>query len=121
MELNITNLKCFYDRALKEMKDINKYFGITIENEELVITEVPRGHRKSEERIVFEERCYMTKLTFKEVISFLEMQKQRIKDIEEVIDSHFNSIKKEILKDKSEKLYRTMKKDLEEQRKAEGN
>ena len=36
-----------------------------------------------------------------------------------MIDSHFNSIKKEILRDKSDKLYRTMKKDQEEQRKAE--
>lgn len=40
LELNITNLKCFYDRALKELRDINNYFGITKDNEKLVITEV---------------------------------------------------------------------------------
>lgn len=111
MELNITNLKYFYDRAKKELRDINDYFGITDTNEEIVTTEVQPGFKKTEERIEFEERCYITKLTFKDVLDFLEMQKQRIRDIEEVIDSHFNSLKKEILRNVSDKLYRAMKKD----------
>jgi hypothetical protein len=114
LELNITNLKYFYDRAKKELRDINDYFGITDTNEEIVTTEVLPGFKKTDERIEFEERCYITKLTFKDVLDFLEMQKQRIRDIEEVIDSHFNSLKKEILRNISDKLYRAMKKDQEE-------
>lgn len=79
---------------------------------------------KSEARIEFEERCYMTKLTFKEVQSYIQMQKKRVDDIEEVIDSHFDSIKKTILKDKSDKLFRTIKKEEEannKERKSNGN
>lgn len=62
----------------------------------------------------------MTKLTFKEVISFLSLMKQRIVDIEDVINSHFDLVKKVILKDKSDKLYRAMKRDQQEQRKMAG-
>lgn len=123
LELNIPNLQKFYDRSLKELKDIFAYFGIEKnsrkDNEELVCTEVPKGRKKSDERIEFEERCYITKLSFREVIKFFEMQKQRIKDIEEVIDQHFNNIKKEILRVKSNELKKKLKKDKEEQNKME--
>ena len=51
MELNIINLKQFYDRARKEMNDINKYFLITKENEKQVLTPVSRGKKKPELRI----------------------------------------------------------------------
>jgi hypothetical protein len=37
-----------------------------------------KGRRKSEIRVNFEERCFMTKLTFKEVIDYLQMQKTRV-------------------------------------------
>lgn len=59
----------------------------------------------------------MTKLHTKEVIKFLGLMKKRITDIEEVIDIHFNLIKKVILKEKQERLYRAMKKDQQEQKK----
>ena len=79
LELNIPNLQKFYDRSLKELKDVFAYFGIEKsikkDNEELVCTEVPPGRKKSEERIEFEERCYITKLSSKEVLWFFQMQK----------------------------------------------
>ena len=56
----------------------------------------------------------MTKLNFEEVISFLSLMKQRIVDIEDVINSHFDLVKKVILKDKNDKLYRAMKRDQED-------
>ena len=79
LELNIPNRQKFYDRSLKELKDVFAYFGIEKsikkDNEELVCTEVPPGRKKSEERIEFEERCYITKLSSKEVLWFFKMQK----------------------------------------------
>ena len=41
----------FYDRALKEMKDINAYFLITKENEKEILTEVDKGKKKPDLRI----------------------------------------------------------------------
>jgi hypothetical protein len=75
----------------------------------------------SDERIEFEELCYITKLTFSEVQKFFEMIKKRQKDIEEVIDAHFDSIKKSILKDKSDKLFRAIKKEEEQDKKDKKN
>lgn len=120
MELDMTNLRMFYERALKEYEDIKLYFLVTDENEEVVLTEVPRGRKKKELRIQFEEKCFMTKLTWNEVTAFLEFQQKRIRDIEEVIDCHFDNVKKVILKTHSDKLYRAMKKDQEEQKRMQG-
>tara|TARA_B110000285_G_C14859795_1_gene483998 strand:- start:108 stop:350 length:243 start_codon:yes stop_codon:yes gene_type:complete len=75
----------------------------------------------SDERIQFEELCYITKLTFSEVQKFFEMINKRQKDIEEVIDAHFDSIKKSILKDKSDKLFRAIKKEEEQDKKDKKN
>lgn len=63
----------------------------------------------------------MTKLTFKEVILFLTLMKKRITDIEEVINAHFNLVKKVILKEKNDKLYRAKEKDDREQKKMGGS
>lgn len=40
MELDMTNLRMFYERALKEYADICKYFLITDENREETLTVV---------------------------------------------------------------------------------
>lgn len=93
MELNIKNLRYFYEKSLKEFKDIQEFFSITPENEQEVLyystdlhDQTGSGHKKfyvkkSDQRIEFEERCYMTKLTFREVQYFMELQKKRISDI----------------------------------------
>jgi hypothetical protein len=114
MEINIINLKQFYERARKEQKDINNYFLVTKENEQVVLTRVLPGKKKPELRIQFEEKCFMTKLSHQEVVSYLQMMKKRVADIEEVIDSHFDLLKKVILKEKQDKLWRAMKRDQEE-------
>jgi len=120
LELDITNLSCFYERAKKDRTDINKYFGITPATERAALTEVVAGRRKSEARINFEERCFLTKITFPEVIGYLEMQKTRVKDIEAAIDTHFDLVKREILKSYSDKLYRAMRNDQADARRAAG-
>ena len=88
---------------------------MTTENEQQVLTRVLPGKKKPELRIQFEEKCFMTKLSHLEVVSFLQMMKKRVADIEEVIDSHFDLLKKVILKEKQDKLWRAMKRDQEEQ------
>jgi Mg2+ and Co2+ transporter CorA len=75
---------------------------------------------KPECRIQFEEKCYLTKLTFWEVRHYLDVLNKRHADIVEVITQHFNTIKKAILKEKQDKMYRQMRKDEEEQRKMSG-
>ena len=99
LELNIENLTQCYIRAKKDIKDIYQFFSITEENKDEVLTEI--GHKfKSDLRIQYEEKCYLTKLTFEEVDLYLQLLKKRQEDIEDVITDHFNSIKKAILKEK---------------------
>lgn len=78
MELNITNLRKFYEKSLKEFKDIQEFFSITPANEQEVLYFKPETlfglkKQKTDQRIDFEERCYMTKLTFREVQKFMEL------------------------------------------------
>jgi hypothetical protein len=113
LELNIENLTQCYIRARQDLKDLRLFFLITDENEEEVFTDV--GKRlKSEIRIQFEEKCYLTKLTFDEVRRYLDILKKREVDVEEVINEHYDTVKKSILKEKQDKMYRQMKKDDEE-------
>jgi len=44
---------------------------VTTENEQQVLTRVLPGKKKPELRIQFEEKCFMTKLSHLEVVSFL--------------------------------------------------
>ena len=70
LELNIENLTQCYIRAKKDIKDIYQFFSITEENKDEVLTEI--GHKfKSDLRIQYEEKCYLTKLTFEEVDLYL--------------------------------------------------
>jgi hypothetical protein len=74
LELNIENLTQCYIRAKQDLKDLCKFFLITDENEIEVFT-VARF--KSEIRIQFEEKCYLTKLTSGEVRRYLDILKKR--------------------------------------------
>ena len=71
LELNIENLTQCYIRAKKDIVDMHKFFSITKQNKDEVLTEVKRN--KSDNRIQFEEKCYLTKLTFEEVDRYLEI------------------------------------------------
>ena len=61
LELNIENLTQCYIRAQKDITDIHNFFGITESNKSDVFSSTPRF--KSDSRIQFEEKCYLTKLT----------------------------------------------------------
>ena len=75
MELNIENLIRMFEKARKELDDINMYFNIRSGSDRKNVLTPPMNRRvkKHELRILFEELCYTTKLTFKEVISYLNM------------------------------------------------
>jgi hypothetical protein len=60
LELDIENLTQCYIRAKKDISDIHSFFGVTESNKNDIFSNEPRF--KSEERIQFEERCYLTKL-----------------------------------------------------------
>lgn len=112
LELNIENLTQCYIRAKKDIVDIHKFFSINKHNKDEVLTEAKRN--KTDSRIQFEEKCYLTKLTFEEVSRYLEILEKRQEDIEIVIFNHFETVKKSILKEKQDKMYRQMRKDEEE-------
>lgn len=117
MELNIENLKQYYIRSIKDLEDIKDFYKISPATEREVLTIISKKGKRSDLRIQFEEKCYLTKLTQEEIELYFQLLQQRIDDIEQVIDLHFDTIKKAIFQDKSDKIMRQQKKDREEQRK----
>ena len=63
-EVDIANLRKFYQRAVYELEDFRKFFKIRSEQEELrVLSETLCDQaKKSEPRKVFEELCYVCKI-----------------------------------------------------------
>jgi actin-like ATPase involved in cell morphogenesis len=55
--------------------------------------------KKSDFKTKFEEKCFLTKTQRSEVKEYNNCLKERIQDIEQVIDSHFELIKPTIKKD----------------------
>jgi hypothetical protein len=113
LELDIENLTQSYIRAIQDIKDLKTFFCITDENETEVFTFIGKSRQKSEIQIQFEEKCYLTKLTFSEVRRYLDILQKRHDDIEEVITQHYNTVKKAIVKEKQDKMYRQMRRDDE--------
>ena len=83
MELNIGNLIDMYKRAKKENKDIKGFFNIRSEEDAQNVLTPPLNFRikKQKLRIIFEEICYTTKITFPDVNTYLNMLQKRIDDI----------------------------------------
>ena len=98
MELNVDNLIYMYEKARKEEVDIKEFFNIRSYNDAKFVLTPPVNRRvkKQELRIIYEELCYTSKLTYSEVNNYLNMLDGRVHEIENVIDSHFDLIKKSI-------------------------
>ena len=111
IEMSITSLKMFYQKAQSELHDLFKLFNIRNYEEELKASTplINSKIKKHDIRIHFEELCYMSKLNNQEVRDYINFLKQRIRDIEAAIDTHFEMIKKVIRQDKINKLERQMK------------
>lgn len=65
MELNITNLSKFYQRAISELQDARDLFNIKgIQDEELAVRPPLNSRIKPPDiRILFEEICYLSRVT----------------------------------------------------------
>lgn len=109
MELDVPNLLNAYQRAVRDLEDIHRYFNI----DESTILKVLKPHlsktkKKPKLRVIFEEICYVCNLTFEEVTLYLDMLQQRVTDIEIVIDHHFDLIKDTIVNTKREMIKKKM-------------
>lgn len=108
VELDIINLTRFYQKSQSELHDLRRLFKIKDLEDEIVATTPPLNNKvvKADLRVHFEELCYMSKLTNAEVKKYIKYLRDRIKSIEDTIDSHFEMIKKSIFLDKKERLER---------------
>lgn len=108
-----------YDKACKELDEINMFFNIrTAMDAKLVLTApINRSIKKHDLRILYEELCYVCKLTYSEVQTYLSMLEGRLMELESAIDHHFELIKKTIYQDKADKIERMNKKYKEEEEK----
>lgn len=116
MEMNVANLKNFYQRAISELQDARNLFSIRNMKDENAAVTPPLNARiqVSDIRVQFEELCYISKVTNFEVCKYFEMLRQRVRDIEQTIDHHFELIKPALRKDKMDKIERSMKREREE-------
>ena len=80
----MTNLIYMYEKAKKEESDTKAFFNIRSKTEKRQVLTPPINRRvkKHELRIVFEELCFTTKVTYNEVIEYLEKLETRVTDIE---------------------------------------
>ena len=98
MDLDIKNLAMYYEKAQSELHDFRRLFKINDFKDEVKAIMKPMNARveKHDVRVHFEELCYTSKLSNEEVKKYIHFLKKRIRDIEGVIDMHFELIKKAI-------------------------
>lgn len=107
-ELNIENLDSFYQRSQREYEDFKAYFKINEQtNKHQFNNEAKRPHPL---RVDFLELCYMSGVVEENVKIYDKLLEKRIKDIEAVIDIHFELIKDVIFEEKEEKRDRDIEK-----------
>ena len=97
-----------YEKSSKELDEANLFFNIrTAMDQKFVLTApINRKVKKHDLRVLFEELCYTSKLTYTEVQSYLVMLEGRLKELESAIDHHFDLIKKTIYQDKADRIER---------------
>mmetsp|Transcript_7650 Transcript_7650/g.12858 ORF Transcript_7650/g.12858 Transcript_7650/m.12858 type:complete len:171 (-) Transcript_7650:147-659(-) len=61
-------------------------------------------------RIVFEEICFMNRLTVDQVLRYQRFLNKRIRDISHTVDSHFEFIKPSLIKEHKDRFERLNKK-----------
>lgn len=122
MELSLSNLKKFHQKAIKELTDLRLFFNMHTEEQERILLQWVKGRgsrKKFAKAVVFEELCYTCKCTISEVEKYLDILKQRIRSIEECIDHHFQLIVPVLYKDAKDKMKRQQRKDREDRLNAE--
>ena len=113
VEMDILNLKKTYQRAQSELHEAFKLFEIKnpVDESNALTQPINNKIKKHEIRIKFEELCYTCKVTNQEVKKYFDMMKQRVREIEDVINKHFELIKGTIRQDKIDKIERAKKKE----------
>ena len=77
-ELSAKNLRKFYLRAVKELNEFWAFFWINKE----ITDEMNHAFNKSQEKINFEELCFLYRITFQEVMKYQKYLKWRVKEVE---------------------------------------
>lgn len=88
-ELSPLNLSNFYQRAKRELEEFRGLFHWNSEIGPELID--PKSTHPM--RVIFEETCYLNKISTQQVTDYQFILFQRVLDIEDVIDNHFNLIK----------------------------
>lgn len=107
-EFDMENLKAFYLRSKREQLDFWAFFGINDSTREYIV-DIKDG-RKSKIRQNFEDHCKSNKVSTDEVFLYDKLLTERCKEIEKVIEDHFNLIKEVIEEEKLEKRERDIEK-----------
>jgi hypothetical protein len=106
-EFNCENLSSFYERAKKELADFRDVFNL--EPNETIGPELLDPESQNPMRTVFQEICFMSRITSDQVEKYQKFLIQRIRDIEDAIDHHFNLIKATLISDHKEYFERERK------------
>ena len=83
-----------------------------------MLTKPAKGQKKAELRIIFEEICFVSKVQPEDVIKYLQFLEDRVDEVENVIDHHFDLIRQHLIdskRDKMVKAYEKMKKNNPDQ------
>lgn len=104
------NLRGFYLRSKREQLDFWAFFGINDTTREYIIPVDNVGPRPSKILDNFEEHCLRNKVQPQEVYKYDDLLSERIKEIEIVIEEHFQLIKEVIEEEKLEKRERDIEK-----------
>lgn len=101
-------LDSIYERSRKEHQDFLAFFKINMATEKHIFDKNKEPIHKLRED--FLEHCYLSGIVEEEVTLYDNLLRKRIRDIEEVIDMHFETIKSAIVEEKEEKRDRDIEK-----------
>mmetsp|Transcript_24595 Transcript_24595/g.38183 ORF Transcript_24595/g.38183 Transcript_24595/m.38183 type:complete len:154 (-) Transcript_24595:538-999(-) len=102
VEIDCENLANFYERSKKEFRDLVDLFYF----HGVIPKEVLEGSGEPVKQQTFDELCYIYRVLREEVGLYQELLLKRITDIEKVINSHFELIKKTLVQNFKDKLER---------------
>lgn len=125
-EFDMENLRGFYMRSKREQLDFWAFFGInnstksyifeTYEENGQTLKRIHRQYRLADKKKRsktlnnFLDHCNMNKVLISEVLDYDRLLQERLSDIEQVIDYHFQLIREVIEEEKLEKRERDIEK-----------
>ena len=95
LEFSIKALDQFYQRAKKELLDFWDIFHLYEEFPDDMISPNSKSHL----RVHFLEICFINRITTDQILQYQRLLQRRIRDIEGIIDKHFELIKEDVVQD----------------------